>query len=50
VWTQAVYALIIFVVFAVVGGLVVRFVIENQKEPGSDDLPPRGIPWDDESS
>ena len=45
-WTQAVYALIIFIVFAVVGGLAVRYIIANQPERGDGDLPPRGVPWD----
>ena len=43
---MALYALAIFVTFAVVGGLVVWLIIRNQTEPGPDDLPPRGVPWD----
>lgn len=41
-----IYALLIFVVFAVVGGLVVRYIVQNQPEPGEGDLPPRGFPRD----
>ncbi len=41
------YALIIFVVFALVGGLAVFLIIRNKPGPGDDDLPPRGVPWDD---
>lgn len=40
------YALIIFVVFALVGGLAVFLIIRNQPEPGDDGLPLRGVPWD----
>ncbi len=45
---MALYALIIFVTFAVVGGTVVYLIVRNQSEPGEGDLPPRGVPWSDE--
>ena len=40
-----IFALIIFVVFAVVGGLVVWFIVRNQEQSG-DGGPPRGFPRD----
>ncbi len=43
---MALYALLIFVVFAVVGGAAVMFILRNQSEPSEGDLPPRGVPWD----
>ena len=46
--TMALLALAIFVVFAVVGGLAVWFVVRNQsqeRQPG--DPPPRGFPRED---
>ena len=43
----ALYALIIFVTFAIVGGLVVRYIVKHQTER-DDGLPPRGVPWDAE--
>ncbi len=45
-WILALYALIIFVVFAVVGGLAVRFIIRNQQDPSERDLRPRGMASD----
>ena len=42
--TMALLALAIFVVFAVVGGAIVFWVVRNQSE-GSDQ-PPRGFPRD----
>ena len=42
----AVYALLIFLTFAIVGGAVVWFIINNEPEDRDDDLPPRGVPWD----
>ena len=44
----ALFALLIFVVFAVVGGGAVYLIIKNQDEPGDGDLPPRGVPWSDD--
>lgn len=44
---MALFALLIFITFAVVGGLVVLYILRNQPEPGDDDQPPRGFPRDE---
>ena len=43
---MVVYAILIFVGFAVVGGATVLFVIQNQQPPEEDDARPRGFPSD----
>ena len=42
----ALFALAIFLTFAIVGGSVVWFIVKNQPEDREDGLPPRGVPWD----
>lgn len=42
----ALYALIIFVVFAVVGGLIVFLIVRAQSQDPDGELPPRGVPRD----
>ena len=42
--TMALLALAIFVVFAVVGGAAVFWIVRNQSDVG--DQPPRGVPRD----
>ena len=42
----AIYAILIFVVFAVVGGALVWFIVNNEPERGPDDRPQRGVPRD----
>lgn len=39
-------ALAIFAVFAVVGGVIVWLIVSKESQSSSDDLPPRGVPWD----
>lgn len=44
---MALLALLIFVAFAVIGGLAVYLIIRNQSDGSPDGEPPRGFPRDD---
>lgn len=42
----ALYALAIFLSFAIIGGLIVRALVRHEAEHRDEHLPPRGVPRD----